>query len=321
VRGLSLFAVPSLLPDGSRNSLSATRLEEKMGIHASPTCEMLFDRARASLIGAPGDGLKLMFVLMNHARLDVGLQGVAHAARSHLLAAAYAAERVQGRQADGRDAHLADHPDIQRMLEEMQILALGARALCQSAASLMETSPEQASPTLLPMLTSLAKVCGSEAGIQAADLGIQVLGGYGYLREYQLEQHYRDARITSIYEGANGIHARTLALRLNRTQGAAAEFAGFLIRLCDNPPTQPVQNWQEISEKLAQADESLIAALADDFTRATSQIVMLCLWQRMAEQAAAHPDTGRIRQLAARVACTLPFQLQASLAILEARLA
>lgn len=321
VRGLSLFAVPSLLPDGSRNSLTATRLEDKMGIHASPTCEMLFDRAKASLIGAPGDGLKLMFVLMNHARLDVGLQGVAHAARSHLLAAAYAAERVQGRQPNGRDAHLADHPDIQRMLEEMQILALGARALCQTAASLMETSPEQASPTLLPMLTSLAKVCGSEAGIQAADLGIQVLGGYGYLREYQLEQHYRDARITSIYEGANGIHARTLALRLNRTQGAAAEFAGFLISLCDNPPTQPVQNWQEMSEKLAQADESLIAALADDFTRATSQIVMLCLWQRMAEQAAAHPDPGRIRQLAARVACTLPFQLQASLAILEARLA
>ncbi|MBL6622867.1 MAG: acyl-CoA dehydrogenase family protein [Alphaproteobacteria bacterium] len=320
VRGLSLFAVPSLLPDGSRNSVSATRLEEKMGIHASPTCEMLFERAKASLIGQPGEGLKLMFVLMNHARLDVGLQGVAHAARSHLLAAAYAAERVQGRLPEGGDACLADHPDIQRMLGEMQILMLGARALCQTAASLMEAGGED-TQTLLPMLTSLAKVCGSEAGIEAADLGVQILGGYGYLREYQLEQHYRDARITSIYEGANGIHARTLALRLNRMDNAPADFASFLASLSENPPSQLIQHWQQMSEKLAKAEETKIAELADGFTKATSQIIMLCLWQRMAEQAAAHPEPDRIRQLADRVASTLPYQLQASLAILDAQLA
>ena len=320
VRGLSLFAVPSVLPDGSRNSLSATRLEEKMGIHASPTCEMLFDRAKASLIGQPGDGLKLMFVLMNHARLDVGLQGVAHATRSHLLAAAYAADRVQGRRPDGSDARLADHPDIQRMLDEMQILGLGGRALCQTAASLIE-HPQDKSQSLLAMLTSLAKLCGSEAGIRAADLGIQILGGYGYLREYRLEQHYRDARITSIYEGANGIHARTLALRLNRTEGAAADFARFLADLSAGQSDQLIARWQEMSKQLAEADEMLIADLADCFTRATSQIMMLCLWQRIEGLAEAHADPARMRRLAARVAGTLPYQLAANLSILEARLA
>jgi hypothetical protein len=206
------------------------------------------------------------------------------------------------------------------MLDEMQILGLGARALCQTAASLIE-HPQDKSQSLLAMLTSLAKLCGSEAGIRAADLGIQILGGYGYLREYRLEQHYRDARITSIYEGANGIHARTLALRLNRTEGAAADFARFLADLSAGQSDQLIARWQEMSKQLAEADEMLIADLADCFTRATSQIMMLCLWQRIEGLAEAHADPARMRRLAARVAGTLPYQLAANLSILEARLA
>lgn len=320
VKGLSLFAVPDQLADGRRNQLHVARLEEKMGIHASPTCEMVFEQARASLIGKAGDGLKMMFVLMNHARLDVGLQGVAHAARSHLLAADYAAGRIQGRLDDGRDARLIDHGDIQRMLDEQQILALGARSICHIAASALDNPPAD-HEIILAMLTSLAKVFGSQAGIKAADLGIQILGGYGYLREYKLEQHYRDARITAIYEGANGIHARTLAFRLNRQPGATEKFAAFLDRLAAGKSAELIRKWQIVSQQLASADDARTAALADDFMQATGQLLTLCVWYRLDEQAPAHPEPARIRRLAGRVFASHPHLLAARLAILADQLA
>jgi 3-(methylthio)propanoyl-CoA dehydrogenase len=220
VRGLSLFACPSHLPDGARNAVSVIRVEEKLGLHASPTCHLAFDGAAAELVGEEGGGLRAMFEMMNHARLDVALQGAAHAARAADLARAYAAQRRQGRGPDG-PVTIDRHADVARMINEADALALGARALAHIALVAQEFGEE---PDFVEFMTPLAKYFGSDAGVRAADLAIQVMGGYGYLREYRAEQNWRDARICSIYEGANGIHARTLATRgleLNGGAGAA----------------------------------------------------------------------------------------------------
>ncbi|MGI9501053.1 MAG: acyl-CoA dehydrogenase family protein [Geminicoccaceae bacterium] len=131
VKGLSLFLCPSETAQ-ERNAITVLRLEEKLGLHASPTCQMQFDEAEAMLVGALGDGLKAMFTLMNHARIDVALQGVAHASRAAQIAGIYAADRVQGRKADGTFAKLDDHADIIRMLNTQKALALGGRPCATS---------------------------------------------------------------------------------------------------------------------------------------------------------------------------------------------
>ncbi|MBF9061283.1 acyl-CoA dehydrogenase, partial [Rhodobacterales bacterium HKCCSP123] len=218
LKGLSLFAATR---HAAGDRITVTRIEEKMGLHASPTCQLAFDGAPAELIGAEGGGLRAMFTMMNHARADVALQGVAHAARAWDIARRYAAGRVQGRDAEGAPATLDRHADVARMLDRMDRLALGARALAHLSLVTMERGRD---PDLVEFLTPLAKAHCTDAGIEAANTGIQVLGGYGYLREYRLEQTFRDARIAAIYEGANGIHERTLATRLLRgAPGAAFE--------------------------------------------------------------------------------------------------
>lgn len=214
VRGLSLFACPAVGAD--RNGISVARLEAKLGLHASPTCHLMFDGTRGEIIGQPGGGLAAMFTVMNHARLDVALQGVAHAARAHQIARAYAETRVQGRRADGSDAMLADHADVTRMLDNQRALGLAARGMVHVALVTVERGDR---PALADFLTPVCKVWGSDAGIRAADTGIQILGGYGYLDDYRIHQTWRDARICAIYEGANGIHARALVTRGLRGEG------------------------------------------------------------------------------------------------------
>ncbi|WP_353471277.1 acyl-CoA dehydrogenase family protein [Salipiger sp. H15] len=234
VKGLSLFLCPSHA-DGARNAIIVTRIEEKLGLHASPTCQMEFDGATAELIGTEGRGLAAMFTMMNHARLDVALQGVAHATRAFAIAAAYAAERRQGRTPEGAAALLTDHPDVTRMLSAQQDLARTARGMCHVALAELEKGT---APALVEFLTPLCKIYATEAGIRSADLGIQILGGYGYLEEYGVAQVWRDARITSIYEGANGIHALTLATRGLKLEGGAAigQFAALVARLAGDEP-------------------------------------------------------------------------------------
>ncbi len=210
VKGLSLFACHAQRSDGSRNSIKVVRIEEKLGLHASPTCQLRFAGADAQLLGQPGDGLKAMFVMMNHARLDVAMQGVAHAAQAHALASAYADQRRQG----GRV--IARHGDVARMLAEMDALTLGARAMGYRAAALLEDAD------LAAFLTPACKVFCTDTASRVADLGIQVLGGYGYLPEYGMEQIWRDARVTRLYEGTNGVLAMTLVRRL---LGGASETA------------------------------------------------------------------------------------------------
>ena len=281
LRGLSLFLV-----DGP---LRVTRIEEKMGLHASPTCQIALDGARAELVGEEGAGLAAMFTLMNHARIDVALQGVAHAARARDIAGRYAEGRVQGRHA-GRDAKLTDHADVRRMLDEIDAAALIGRALTHWALVRLETGDD---PALVEFLTPLAKIAATEGALQATSTAMQVLGGYGYLREYALEQHYRDARITPIYEGANGIHARALAGRALRT-GAADAFARFLAGRLGDGDARAV--WEAMRARIAAAGEDG-AALAHDFATLSADCATLALAPDLASRADDHPEPERIRRV------------------------
>ena len=306
LRGLSLFLCRDTV-NGARNPVTVTRIEEKMGLHASPTCQLVFDGAVAELIGAPGEGLKGMFTMMNHARLDVALQGVAHAARAHDVAASYAAERVQGRGADGTPVALDQHADVARMLDEIDSLALVGRAMTHLALVTMEAGDN---PDLVEFLTPVAKVFCTEAGMRAADLGMQVLGGYGYLGEYRLEQTYRDARITAIYEGANGIHARALAERLLRVgNGRTADaFEAFLTAQVEESSREmpDEKRGEALSASVAvwrQARAIVVAAatpsaLADDFMQLTAAVLGQAIWARFVAAAKHNSDPARITRLA-----------------------
>lgn len=299
VKGLSLFLCPSQI-EGRRNAVSVTRIEEKLGLHASPTCQMEFDGATGWLIGAEGRGLAAMFTMMNHARIDVALQGAAHATRAHAIAEAYAADRQQGRRADGHPAVLVDHPDVRRMLDEQQALAMGARAMCHLALAEIERAER---PALVEFLTPLCKLFATDAGIRAADLGIQILGGYGYLEEYGVAQIWRDARITAIYEGANGIHAVTLATRgLRLAEGAAvAEFAALIDGLAgDDPATlAALAAWRKVAGQIAASDDPL--PLAHDFAQQSGRLFLRAVWQRIAAAARneGRADAGDLARIAA----------------------
>jgi len=267
---LSLFAVPKYI-DGQPNQITIMRIEEKLGIHASPTCHMHFDGAHAELVGQTGEGLKVMFTLMNHARIDVALQGVAHAHHAYLLSADYAAGRIQGRDKDKQPAHIDQHEDVRRMLNLQRIFAVGGRAICYYTLGLLEAKH---SPELVEFLTPLCKVFCSEAGINAADLGIQIFGGYGYLAEYGIEQIWRDARITAIYEGANGIHARAMVTRnLRLAQGKAADsFAEMLERFCTDTPhlQQHLTRWHEVRQIIENSEKP--EAYGHDFTQLSAYL-------------------------------------------------
>lgn len=304
-RGLSLFLVPSHDDAGTKLPVTVTRIEEKMGLHGSPTCQMLFDAAPAELLGNEGEGLKAMFTMMNHARLDVALQGVAHAARATRIATEYARGRRQGKIAgETGPALLASHPDVQRMLDEAEAIAIAGRALCHVA--LVELELQEA-PELVDFLTPVCKFACTEGGVVAANLAIQVLGGYGYLREYRVEQILRDARITAIYEGANGIHALTLATRLLRHDGgsAANAFAQFVR---SSGADFELSVWQEAREHMLAATDPTPAA--DAFMRLTVETAYAAIWRRLSAVADHAPAPARLRALAARQAMFGPSSLR-----------
>lgn len=277
VRGLSLFLVPA---GEDRNGVTVARIEAKLGLHASPTCHLMFQGSRAELVGQEGAGLTAMFAVMNHARLDVALQGVAHAARAHALALAHAEARVQGRLPDGRAARLADHADVRRMLDEQRALALGARGMVH--VTLVELELELGRrPELAEFLTPVCKVFGSEAGIRAADLGIQILGGYGYLDDYGMHQIWRDARITAIYEGANGIHARAHVTRGLAGAGAEA-FPTLIAEMTGADEVHALlRDWQATRARLLAMSDPLAEATA--MMGLTGQVFFRAVLARLAE--------------------------------------
>ncbi|HEX6604506.1 MAG TPA: acyl-CoA dehydrogenase C-terminal domain-containing protein [Sphingomicrobium sp.] len=241
VKGISLFVVPKYLvnPDGSlgeRNSLSCGALEKKMGIHGNATCVMNYDGAKGWLVGEPEKGLAAMFIMMNAARLGVGVQGLAQGEVAYQNAAAYAKERRQGRalkpeeHEEGAKADiLLVHPDVRRMLMEMKAWNEAGRALALWGAlqvDLLRRSPDeqerQQADDLLGLITPVIKGYLTDKGFAAAVQAQQVYGGHGYIREHGIEQFVRDARITQIYEGTNGIQAMDLVGRKLPRDGGRA---------------------------------------------------------------------------------------------------
>jgi len=225
-RGISLFLVPKLLPDGRRNDVRCVSIEHKLGIHASPTCVMAYgDEGGATgwLIGEENKGMAAMFTMMNNARLNVGLQGVSIAERATQQAVAYARERVQGSR-EGRPARIVDHPDVRRMLLRMKALTQGARALVYYCAGQTDRAAlgDRAAQARTDLLTPLVKAYGTDVGVEVTSLGVQVHGGMGYVEETGAAQHYRDARISPIYEGTNGIQAADLVGRKLGLEGGDA---------------------------------------------------------------------------------------------------
>ena len=220
-RGISLFLVPKVLPDGARNDVHCVSIEHKLGIHASPTCVLSFgDKGGATgwLVGPETAGMRAMFTMMNNARLNVGLQGVGIAEAATQRAVAYALERRQSGKA------IAEHPDVRRMLLRMRSLTMGARSLIYYAFGQVDRGArgDEAAALRADLLTPLAKAWGTDVGCEVASLGIQVHGGMGFVEETGAAQHLRDARIAPIYEGTNGIQAADLVGRKLGLDGGAA---------------------------------------------------------------------------------------------------
>src|SRR5438309_11451719 len=241
VKGISLFVVPKFLVNedgtvGERNTLSCGALEKKMGIHGNATCVMNYDGAKGWLVGEPEKGLQAMFIMMNAARLGVGLQGLAQGEVAYQNAVAYAKERRQGRalrqderDPDARADPILVHPDVRRMLMEARAYNEAGRALVLRGAlqvDLMRRSPDekerQNADDVLGLITPVIKGYLTDKGFKVAVEAQQVFGGHGYIREHGMEQFVRDARITQIYEGTNGIQAMDLVGRKLPKDGGRA---------------------------------------------------------------------------------------------------
>jgi len=249
VKGISLFVVPKFIPKadgtpGERNDVKCASIEHKLGIHASPTAVMVYgdkDGAVGYLVGEEHRGLEYMFIMMNAARLSVGLEGVAVAERAYQRALAWSRERVQGKPVGGAQdakaspqprspAPIVQHPDVKRMLLTMKSVTEAMRALAYWASAILDRArkhPDDAerrrSQALVDLLIPVVKGWSTENGIDVASLGIQVHGGMGFIEETGAAQHLRDARITTIYEGTTGIQANDLVGRkVGREQGRTA---------------------------------------------------------------------------------------------------
>jgi acyl-CoA dehydrogenase len=275
-KGISLFMVPKFIPDaegnlGDRNSLRVVSLEHKLGIHGSPTCVMEFTGAKGWLVGKPHKGMAAMFTMMNNARLSVAAQGVgvAEAALQHALA--YAADRRQGATPLAKDGAIIDHADVRRMLAVMRAEVFAARSIALSCAVAIDMASATGSAdwqARAAFLTPIAKAHGTDIGCEVSHLGVQIHGGMGFVEETGAAQFSRDARITPIYEGTNGIQAMDLVGRKMQDGGDAA------FRLIDEVqrsteaaraalPDLAGEVWQA-SEALREATEALLAQPLND---------------------------------------------------------
>ena len=230
-KGISLFLVPKFLPSedgrpGARNGVICTAIEHKMGIKASATCQLTFEDAAGWMIGAPNQGMRAMFTMMNTERLSVGLQGLGVAEAAYQGAAAYAKERLQGRALGGAKSPgpAADpiivHPDVRRMLMTIRANVEGCRALGSWVARSLDVAERSADPAareeaenFIALMTPIVKALFTDLAFDSANLAVQIYGGHGYIRDHGMEQYVRDARIPMIYEGTNGIQAMDLVGR------------------------------------------------------------------------------------------------------------
>ncbi len=302
-KGLSLFLVPKFYPDGSRSTVVCERIEEKMGLHGSPTCVMRFDDARGWIVGAPGKGLAAMFVMMNAARLHVALQGIGLLDAAWQKAAAYARERRQMRAPGARETSLIqDHPAMRRILDTQRAWIDGGRVLAYQTALELDIArhhPDAArreqAERWCQLTTPVLKAAWTQQAFHGGSDCLQVFGGHGYVREWGIEQHVRDARVAMIYEGTNEIQAIDLLLRKVLADGGAGlcallQQAGDTLAsgaLADAVAAQ-LRRLQALTRDLVAAcarDATLAYWVADDYLRAVA--VALLGWACAGIEAAA----------------------------------
>lgn len=327
-RGLSLFIAPKFLPDGTRNDISVAGLNHKMGYRGTANCLLNFGEkggATAWRVGEDGHGLRQMFLMMNEARIGVGIGAAALAYRGYRHALAYARERVQGVDADGQPAPIIAHADVRRMLLAQKAYAEGALALCFYCASLVDQPQNDEAQALLALLTPVAKTWPSEYGLLANDLAIQVHGGYGYTRDFDVEQLYRDNRLNPIHEGTTGIQGidllgRKLAADAPGWSVLRRRIAETVERANGDPtlarPAQALaQAWTSIADAL-EYTRGLPSAHrlnnATAFLRAFGHGVVAWLWL---DQALAAQTSGRSREFIAgkRITCLHVFEYEVPL--------
>ena len=332
-KGISLFLVPKFLPGadgkpGARNAIQAGSIEHKMGIHGNATCVMNLDGATGWLIGEANKGLAAMFVMMNSARLGVGMQSLGQAEVAYQNAAAYAKDRLQGRAATGpaspdkpADSILV-HPDVRRMLLTARAYNEGGRALATWTALLLDREHGHPDPAvreeaseLMALLTPVVKAFLTDNGYETATLCQQVLGGHGYISEWGMDQFVRDARINMIYEGTNGIQALDLLGRKVLMDGGAklGRFASLVKAFLDEhagrddlatftgPLGELLEETLALSRELgakAKNDPNEIGAAAVPYLRIVGHLCFAWLWARMAALAIAKDDPFHAAKLA-----------------------
>ncbi|MDH4609273.1 acyl-CoA dehydrogenase C-terminal domain-containing protein [Pseudomonas sp. BN102] len=315
-KGISLFIVPKFLPAGEgvgeRNAVSCGSIEHKMGIKASATCVMNFDGATGFLIGEANKGLNCMFTMMNHARLGTGMQGLCLGEASYQGAVRYANDRLQMRALTGPKApdKAADpiivHPDVRRMLLTMKAFNEGNRALAYFTAQQLDiahrsedAAAREEAENLLAFLTPICKAFMTESGLEATNLGMQVFGGHGYIREWGMEQLVRDCRIAPIYEGTNGIQAldllgrKVLGSQGKLLRGFTKLIHKFCLAQAEHPRLKAQaaelarlnQQWGELTQKVGMAamkNPDEVGAAALDYLMYSGYITLAYFWLRMA---------------------------------------
>ncbi len=326
-RGISLFLVPKFLPDaegrpGARNGVLCTAIEHKMGIKASATCQLTFENAKGWLVGAPHRGLAAMFTMMNSERLSVGIQGLAIGEAAYQSAVAYARERIQGRSLSGvkNPDQPADpiivHPDVRRMLLSMRAYTEGCRALGVWVAHALDAIERSAEPAarekaedFTALMTPIVKALFTDLGFDAASMGVQIYGGHGYIRDHGVEQYVRDARITMIYEGTNGIQAldlvgRKLGAHYGRfLRGFFHPVAAFIAAHKEDAAIGKMVHGLEkafgalqlATAHIAEAglrDPEEAGAAASEYLRLFGLVALGFMWARMAKTAAAKLASG-----------------------------
>ncbi|MDG1987879.1 MAG: acyl-CoA dehydrogenase C-terminal domain-containing protein [Halieaceae bacterium] len=314
-KGISLFIVPKYNVDddggiGSRNNVLCTSIEKKMGIHGSATCVLNFDEAKGFLIGSENKGLACMFTFINTSRIGTAIQGLAHAELSFQGALSYAKARLAMRSlggpvnADGPADPIIVHPDIRRMLLTQKALSEGSRAFLyylSQLGDLVDAGDEESARKandLMALLTPIGKAFVTESGFEAANLGIQIYGGHGFIREWGMEQIVRDARIAMIYEGTTGIQALDLLGRKVLGSGGKllVGFTTILESFCDenlneetatfiDPIKRHKDEWLKISMEIGERaikDPNEAGAAAYDYLMYSGYIVLGYFWARMA---------------------------------------
>ncbi|WP_108835574.1 acyl-CoA dehydrogenase [Tateyamaria sp. Alg231-49] len=290
-KGISLFLVPRNIPDengnaGVANALKVVSLEHKMGLHGSPTCVMQYDGATGWMVGAEGGGMAAMFTMMNNARLGVGGQGVGVAEGAYQHALAYALDRKQGK-TDGDTGTIIDHADVRRMLMTMRAETYAARGIglmCAVAIDMTTATGDPRWKSRAALLTPIAKAFGTDIGNEVANMGIQVHGGMGFVEETGAAQYARDVRVTTIYEGTNGIQAMDLVARKMMDGGdaanlildeieAAAEAARDTLPDLAEPVWQASESLRETTEWLVKQDHRTRFAGAVPYLRAFARVL------------------------------------------------